>query len=222
MNQCLDLVFLASPTTAFLLLLIFGPCTFNFLVKFASPSSSMTRISPGQHPDNAGTRCLIILWTLISLCKHTLRSSSYSPFEILYGRPFPVGEREKLEGDHQQLAGLEMSQHLQALEKSSTISPGNLRKGHPFVWAIGFIPISQEMKYGLKTGKRSHFSQFGQALTRSSWQPLLLLKLQASSPGSTTPESRRQWLPVMRTPGKQFRTPKIHSKSGSKINDPHP
>ena len=65
-----------------------------------------------------------------------------------------MGEREKLEGDHQQLAGLEMSQHLQALEKSSTISPGNLRKGHPFVWAIGFIPISQEMKYGLMIGKK--------------------------------------------------------------------
>ena len=34
MNQCLDLVFLASPTTAFLLLLIFGPYIFNFSVKF--------------------------------------------------------------------------------------------------------------------------------------------------------------------------------------------
>ena len=78
------------------------------------------------------------------------------------------------------------------------------------------------MKYGLRTGKRNHFSQFGQALTRSSWQPLLLLKLQVSSLGSTTPESRRQWLPVMRTPGKQSGTLRIPSRSGSKNNGPHP
>ena len=38
-----------------------------------------------------------------------------------------------------------------------------------------WIPISQEMSYELKTGKRNHFSQFGQALTWASWQPLLLL-----------------------------------------------
>ena len=30
---------------------------------------------------------------------------------------------KKLKGDHQQLADLEMSRHLQALEKSSAISP---------------------------------------------------------------------------------------------------
>ena len=36
MNQYLFLVLLASPWAAFLLLLIFGPCTFNFLVKFIS------------------------------------------------------------------------------------------------------------------------------------------------------------------------------------------
>ena len=76
MNQCLDLVLLDSPTTAFLLLLIFGPDIFNFL-KLVSPSSSTTKISPSQHPDNAGTSCLIILWTLISLCKCTPRSSGY-------------------------------------------------------------------------------------------------------------------------------------------------
>ena len=45
----------------------------------------------------------------------TLRYSGYSPFEILYGRPPPV--IEKLKGDHQQLADLEMSRHLQALGK---------------------------------------------------------------------------------------------------------
>ncbi|XP_043345543.1 uncharacterized protein LOC122454968 [Cervus canadensis] len=76
--------------------------------------------------------------------------------------------------------------------------------------------ISQEMSYELKTGKRNHFSRFGQALTWSSWQPLLLLKLQVSPPGSTTPELRRQRLPVTRTPGKQFRTLKASSRSGSK------
>ena len=166
MNQCLDLVLLVSPTTTFLLLLIFGPYIFNFLVKFVSPSSSTTRISPGQHPDSAGTSCLIILWTLISLRKCTLRSSGYSPFEILYGRPPPV--IEKLKGDHQQLADLEMSQHLQALGKSSAILSEKPEKGHPFHWATGFIPISQEMRYGLKIEKRNHFSQFGQVLTWSS------------------------------------------------------
>ena len=109
----LDLVLLASPTKTFLLLLIFGPCIFKFLVKFVSPSSNTTRVSPGQHPDSARASCLIILWTLISLRKCTPRSSGYSPFEILYGRPPPV--IEKLKGDHQQLADLELSQHLQAL-----------------------------------------------------------------------------------------------------------
>ena len=115
MDQCLDLVLLDSPSAAFLHQLIFGPNIFNFLVKFFSPSSSTTRISPSQHPDSAGTSCLIILWTLTSLRKCTLRSSGYSPFAILYGRPPTV--IEKLKGDHQQLADLEMSQHLQALGK---------------------------------------------------------------------------------------------------------
>ena len=73
----------------------------------------MTRISPGQHPDSARTSCLIILWTLISLHKYTPRSSGYSPFEILCGRPPPVIEKHKRY--QQQLADLEMSQHLQAL-----------------------------------------------------------------------------------------------------------
>ena len=51
----------------------------------------------------------------ISLCEYTSRSSGYSPFKILYGRPPLV--IEKLNRDHQQLADLEMSQHLQALGK---------------------------------------------------------------------------------------------------------
>ena len=78
-------------------------------------------------------------------------------------------------GHRQQLADLEMSRYLQALEKSSTILPEKPWKGHIFHWAVGFIPISQEMRYRSKVRKRSHFSQFGQALTWASWQPLLLL-----------------------------------------------
>ena len=112
---------------------------------------------------------------------------------------------------HQQLADPEMSRYLQALEKSSTTLPEKPWKRHIFHWAVGFIPISQEMRYRSKVRKRSHFSQFGQALTWSSWQPLLLLKLQVSSLGSTTQESRRQGLPVMRTPGKQFKNVKYSS-----------
>ena len=75
------------------------------------------------------------------------------------------------------------------------------------------------MRYGLKTGKRNHFNQFGQAPIWSSWQPLLLFKLQMSPLGSTTPELRQQ-LSMIRTSGKEFKTPRTHSRSGSKINSP--
>ena len=47
-------------------------------------------------------------------------------------------------------------------------------------------------------------------------------ELQASSLGSTTLESRRQQLPVLRTPRKQFGTRKTPSRSGSKNKDCHP
>ena len=40
-----------------------------------SPSDSLTRIFPGQHPDNAETSCLIIPWTLISFRKCILSES---------------------------------------------------------------------------------------------------------------------------------------------------
>ena len=99
MSQCLDLVLLTSPQAVFLLHLIFGPCIFNFLVKFVSPSSSMTRISPGQHPDSTGTSCLITLWTLISLCKCTLGPQAILPLRS-YRDTTPV--IEKLKGDHHQ------------------------------------------------------------------------------------------------------------------------
>ena len=83
---------------------------------------------------------------------------------------------EELKGDHQQLADLELSQHLQALATVFHILPEKPKKGHPFHQATGFTPISQEMRYRLKIGKRNHFSQFRQALTQPAWQPLLLLE----------------------------------------------
>ena len=84
-NHCLDLVLLASPSAAFLRLLIFGPYIFNFLVKSVSSSSSMTRISPSQHPDNARTSCLILLWTLISLCGNVPRGPQASfPWDLIW------------------------------------------------------------------------------------------------------------------------------------------
>ena len=125
-------------SAAFLLLLNFGPYIFNFLVKFVSPSSSMTKISPGQCSDNTRTSCLS-LWTLIALHKCTLRTSGYSPFEILYGRPPPV--IRKLKGDHQQLADLEMSQHPQALESLPPYCLRNLRKDTHFTGQLG-SPLS--------------------------------------------------------------------------------
>ena len=75
------------------------PFIFNFLVKFVSPSSSMTRISPSQYPDNTRTSCLIVLWALISLRKCTVNAP---PQVILplrsYRETTPV--IEKLKGDH--------------------------------------------------------------------------------------------------------------------------
>ena len=153
MNQCLDLVLLASPSAAFLQLFIFGPYIFNFLVKFVSPSSSTTRISPGQHPDNAGTSCLIILWTLSILCKGTLRSSVYSPFDILYGShpqwwshwrpPKPQGRPPTTSWAGDVLTPQDPGKvfcHItwETLER------------YPPPWAFEFIPICQEMRYRLK------------------------------------------------------------------------
>ena len=80
-------------------------------------------------------------------------------------------------GDHQQLADLEMSWYLQALEKSSAILLEKPEKGLHYYgkWVHPYQPEDE---------------------------------LQVSSPGYTKPESRRQWLPVMKTPGKEFGTPK--------------
>ena len=111
----------------------------------------MRRIFLSQHTDNARTSCLIVLCTLIFLCKCTLRSSGYSSFETLHGRPTPV--IKMLKGDHQHLADLEMSRYLQSLGKSSAILPQKPKKGHPFYWVTGLTPISQEMRYELKIRK---------------------------------------------------------------------
>ena len=47
-----------------------------FLLEYnKSPSDSLTRIFPGQHPDNAETSCLIVPWALISFCKCILAES---------------------------------------------------------------------------------------------------------------------------------------------------
>ena len=126
---------------------------------------------------------------------------------------------QKLKGDHQQLADLEMSRHLQALEKSSAISPKKSQKGHRLTWAIGFILISQEMRHGLKIRqKKPHFSQFGQVILATP----TAVKVIGVIPWIHRTESRRQQLPVMRTPGKQLGTPKTSSRSSSKDNSPHP
>ena len=49
-------------------------------------------------------------------------------------------------------------------EKSSAILPKKPYKEHPFPWTTGFTPITQEMRYGLKTENMNLFSQFGQVL----------------------------------------------------------
>ena len=40
-----------------------------------SPTDSLTRLFPGQHPDNAETSRLIVPWTLVSFRKGTLAES---------------------------------------------------------------------------------------------------------------------------------------------------
>ena len=83
---------------------------------------------------------------------------------------------KKLKGDHQQLADLEMSWHLRALEKSSAISERTERTPIPLGnWVHSYLPGDE---IWLKIKRRNLFSQFEQALTWSSWKPLLLLKLQ--------------------------------------------
>ena len=129
---------------------------------------------------------------------------------------------KKLKGDHQHLADVEMSRHLQALEKSSAISAEKPRKGHPVLWAIGFIPISQEMRYGLQIRKITHFCQFGQALTQSSWQPLLLLKVTGVIPWIHHTTVKKAVTSCDKDTWKAVLHPKTPSRSSSKDNGPHP
>jgi hypothetical protein len=51
----------------------------------------------------------------------TPRTSGYSPFEILYGRPPPIINR--LRGDPRQIGNLDISRHLQALGETYATSP---------------------------------------------------------------------------------------------------
>ena len=53
---------------------------------------SMTRISPRQNPDNAGTSCHIIPWTLTSLCKCTHTESGHWDPENGYDAPAQLEE----------------------------------------------------------------------------------------------------------------------------------
>ena len=86
---------------------------------------------------------------------------------------------ENLKGNPRKLADLEMSQHLQALGKVfhhiawETLERTSIPFGN---WVHPYQPGDW---YGLQIGKKNHFNQFGQILTWSSRQPLLMLKLQA-------------------------------------------
>ena len=128
----------------------------------------------------------------------------------------------KLKGDPQQLADLEMSRHLQALGKVFHHITQEILERPPILLGNWVHPYQPGDEVWVKDWKKEPLQPVWTGLTWSSWQPLLLLKLQASSLASTTPESRRQWLPAVRTPGKQFRTPKTSSRSDSKDNSSHP
>ena len=216
MNQSLDLVLLASPSAAFLYLLIFGPCIFNMLVKFVSLNSSRQ-----EHPLANTQTVLEQAASSFSGLSPPSINAPRGPQAVLplrsYRENTPV--IGKLKGDHHQhltwrcpnTSGLgTVFRHI----ARETLKKTPIPLGH---WVHPCQPGDE-----VWVKKQNPFSQFGQALTRSSWWPLLLIKLQASSLGSTTPESRRQQLLVMRTPGKQLGTPKTSSSSSSKNNGPHP
>ena len=76
--------------------------------------------------------------------------------------------------------------------------------------------------YGLKIGKRNHFSQFGQALTWSSWRPLLLLRVIGVTPWIHHTRVKKAATSCDEDTWKAVKTPKTSSKSGSKNNSPHP
>ena len=96
--------------------------------------------------------CFDMLPLALLQAQYTLRSLGYSPFEILYGRTPPV--IGKLMGNPHRLAALEMSQHPQALGKVLHYITRETLERTPILWAIGFTPISQEMRYRLKIRKK--------------------------------------------------------------------
>ena len=128
----------------------------------------------------------------------------------------------KLKRDLQQLDDLEMSQHLLALGEVLCRITWETLERTPIPFCNWVHPYQPGDEVWVKDWKKEPLQPVWTGLTWSSWQPLLLLKLQASSLASTTPESRRQWLPAVRTPGKQFGTPKIPLRSGSKNNSRQP
>ena len=65
MNQCLVLILLASPSAAFLLL-IFGPCTFKFLVKFAFSAAAAAKSL--QHSLDVGQGIFLSYYHLEICC----------------------------------------------------------------------------------------------------------------------------------------------------------
>ena len=83
----------------------------------------------------------------------------------------------KLKGDHQQLDDLEMSWHLQALGKALHHITQETWERTPIPLGNRVHPYQPGDEVGVKIEKRNHFSHFGQVLTWSSWQPVLLLKV---------------------------------------------
>ena len=157
---------------------------------------------------------------LVSLCKCTPRSSGYSSFEILYGRPPPVIQKPK--GDHQHLVDLEMSQHLQALGKV-------------------FCHIAQETwkRTPIPLGNWVHPYEPGDEIWVKDWkkEPLLPVWTGPHMVILATPTTVRvigviPWIHHTRVKKaatscdediwKAVRTLKTSSKSGSKDNSSHP
>lgn len=80
-----------------------------------------------------------------------------------------------------------MPQCLQALGRSIT---QEIFKRTLIPLGNWFIPISQDMKYGLKIGKRSHFSPVWTGPHAVVLATPTAVKVTGVTPGFTTPESR--------------------------------
>ena len=162
MNQSLDLVLLASPSAAFLYLLIFGPCIFNMLVKFVSLNSSRQ-----EHPLANTQTVLEQAASSFSGLSPPSINAPRGPQAVLplrsYRETTPV--IGKLKGDHQHLtwrcpntSGLgTVFCHI----ARETLKKTPIPLGH---WVHPCQPGDE-----VWVKKQNPFSQFGQALTRSSW-----------------------------------------------------